>query len=258
MGYVSSERCDVKSVGRVPVVHDATSGNKGSKVVLHKGNEGYKPGVALGPGVAETAAMARELGMALDESQASQLATYLGLLSRWNKAMNLVGPRHWRDIMRELVTDSMHLADVLREAPLPEEPLVLDLGAGAGIPGIPLRILWPRGEYRLVERRGKRALFLGWVLAAVPLGGTSVFEGDAEDILADNRADVVVSRAFLPWRELLCLVEGRLADAALVLVMGKELPPAQLPEGWRCLTVRGYRAAGKERFIWVLRSEGGA
>ncbi len=217
--------------------------------MLHKGEEG--------PDAVETVDMARGLGMDLDASQASQMAIYLGLLTRWNKAMNLVGPRHWRDIMRELVMDSMHLAEVLREAPLPEEPLVLDLGAGAGIPGIPLRILWPRGEYRLVERRGKRALFLGWVLAAVPLGGTSVFEGNAGDVLAEKRADAVVSRAFLPWRELLRLVEGRLADAGLVLVMGKEAPPAQLPEGWRCLTVREYQAAGKERCIWVLRFGGG-
>ena len=223
--------------------------------MLHKGKEGAGTQGATAPGVAETLALARELGMDLTESQGAQLAAYLGLLTRWNRAMNLVGPRHWRDIMSELVTDSMHLAQVLREAPLPLEPLVLDLGAGAGIPGIPLRILWPRGDYRLVERRGKRALFLGWVLAAVPLGNTTVFEGDAGDILDETRADVVVSRAFLPWRELLQLVEGRLAEAGLVVVMGKEPPPAQLPEGWRCLTVREYQAAGKDRCIWVLRPE---
>ena len=224
----------------------------------HKKKKGAGPEKVLGPGIEETAAAARELGMALDGKQASHLAVYLGLLTRWNKAMNLVGPRHWRDIMGELVTDSMHLAEVLCEAHLPEDPLVLDLGAGAGIPGIPLRILWPRGEYRLVERRGKRALFLGWVLAAVPLGRTSVFEGDAADILAEKRADAVVSRAFLPWRELLRLVEGRLAAMGLVLVMGKEPPPSRLPEGWRCLSIREYRAAGKDRCIWALRFEGKA
>ena len=120
--------------------------NKGSKVVPHKKKKGAGPEKVLGPGIEETAAAARELGMALDGKQASHLAVYLGLLTRWNKAMNLVGPRHWRDIMGELVTDSMHLAEVLCEAHLPEDPLALDLGAGAGIPGIPLRILWPRGR----------------------------------------------------------------------------------------------------------------
>lgn len=115
---------------------------------------------------------AREAGVTVPEAALPGLAEYLQLLCRWNKAMNLVGAHHWRDAMQRLVADSFHLATFLDGLPLPEDPLCWDLGSGAGLPAIPLRMAWQRGTCWLVEAREKRALFLSTVLARVPLPGT--------------------------------------------------------------------------------------
>ena len=144
---------------------------------------------------------AREAGVTVPGAVLPGLADYLQLLCRWNRAMNLVGARHWRDAMQRLVADSFHLADFLDGLPLPEEPLCWDLGSGAGLPAIPLRMVWRRGTCWLVEAREKRALFLSTVLARVPLPGTRVFRGRVEHFFPQQarKADCITSRAFMPW-----------------------------------------------------------
>ena len=95
----------------------------------------------------ELARLAAATGADVPPAALEPLAVYLEMLCRWNAAMNLVGARSWQDILARLVADSFHLASFLEELPLPEEPLSWDLGSGAGLPGIPLRMAWTRGGY---------------------------------------------------------------------------------------------------------------
>ena len=130
---------------------------------------------------------------------------------QWNRVMNLVGARHWRDALDDLVMDSFHLNAFLRSQvlpALPASPSCWDLGSGAGLPGIPLRILWNEGDYWMVESRDKRTIFLSTVLARSPLPGTHVFHGRAEQFMEGKKADLIVSRAFMPWKELLEFIRG--------------------------------------------------
>ena len=129
-------------------------------------------------------------GFPLTKEQSSQLAIYLDLLMRWNRMMNLVGARHWRDALDDLILDSFHLAAFLREhilPTLPPSPVTWDLGAGAGLPGIPLRMVWHDGTYCMVESRDKRTIFLSTVLARCPLKGTQVFRGRAEQFMEGKK-----------------------------------------------------------------------
>jgi len=161
-------------------------------------------------------------GFALTREQAADLSGYLTLLMQWNRMMNLVGARHWRDALENLIIDSLHLDVFLRSqilSSLPPSPLVWDLGAGAGLPGIPLRILWQEGEYWLVESREKRTIFLSTVLARHPLRGTQVFRGRAEEFMWGKKADLIVSRAFMPWKEMLSFVQGHLAPGGQVVFL---------------------------------------
>jgi hypothetical protein len=143
------------------------------------------------PTSAITAASVAERLVAQDlrvaPEQAEKLAVYLDVLAAWNRRVNLVGPSDWTVILDELVADSPHLAAFLDSPEVAGllgsaggEPLCLDFGAGAGLPGIPLRILWPRGDYVLIEVRAKRAAFLAEVLARLGLPRTTVFSGRAE------------------------------------------------------------------------------
>lgn len=209
------------------------------------------------------AAAAERLGRHLTNTQAVLLAKYLDQLVKWNRKMNLVGKADWQTVLRTLAADSLYLADFLAGLDLPNDPLALDLGAGAGLPGIPLRILWQPGEYRLVEIREKRILFMRSALGRLGLPGTSVFHGRAEDVLdgspetggtGGRKADLILSRAFMPWKKLLVLVRPMLAEGGVLVVLSNDPQPEPdtLPEGWRFGDSMAYPVAGTTRYFWSL------
>ncbi len=167
----------------------------------------------------------RKAGFETTPEQAGQLSAYLSLLMQWNKVMNLVGARHWRDALDDLVMDSFHLNAFLRSQvlpALPASPSCWDLGSGAGLPGIPLRILWNEGDYWMVESRDKRTIFLSTVLARSPIPGTHVFHGRAEQFMEGKKADLIVSRAFMPWKELLEFIKGHLNPGGQIVFLTLE------------------------------------
>ena len=192
-----------------------------------------------------------------------RLGRYLDLLCAWNGAINLTGGRDRADILARLIPDSFHLAAFLRGAPLmttalgAEAPRVWDLGAGAGLPGIPLRMVWERGDYTLVEVREKRALFLANALAHLGLARTRVFRGPAERLFATEPpgesagADGIVSRAFLPWPKLLDFCRPALRPGGVVIIFASG-PCGDLPAPWRLVSEADYTAAGSRRWLWAV------
>jgi len=202
-------------------------------------------------------------GAAIEAPAATQLTAFLELLVTWNKSMNLVGKKQWPEILVDLLLDSWHLARFLETLPLPAACLTYDLGAGAGIPGVPLRIFWPRGTYTLVELRSKRVVFLRYALAKLAnglQGQTLVYEGRAEDILAGRAPDLIVSRAFKPWREILeltgpCLSKAEPGASARFVAFMASTPAPALPAGWRLTADMRYAARGKDRYFWALSPE---
>lgn len=206
-----------------------------------------------------TAGMVRQLclswGWNLPGGTAESLARYLELLESWNRRMNLVGPQGWQEVLATLVMDSMHLAGFLNGLPLPDAPLCLDLGAGAGLPGIPLRLVWDRGRYVMVEVRQKRAVFLRHVLARLDIPGTEVFHGAVEDLpqgLAP--ADLVLGRAFRPWKDMLRLSRGLQRPGGFTVIMSNDPAPSgkAIPRPWRLVGEQAYRVQGLTRYFWAL------
>ncbi|MBN2141249.1 MAG: 16S rRNA (guanine(527)-N(7))-methyltransferase RsmG [Desulfovibrionaceae bacterium] len=202
-------------------------------------------------------------GRPVSPGQAEGLAEFLSLLVKWNRGLNLVGPGTWRDIFDRLVVDSLFLADFLTGLDLAAEPLCLDLGAGAGLPGIPLRLVWGPGDYWLVESRQKRAAFMRSALARLGLARTTVFHGRAEDAAREifraegaAGADLVLGRAFMPWPEFLAFSRPLLGpEKGLVLVMANEPPPGDPGPGWSLAGRASYPAAGASRYFWALTPE---
>lgn len=191
------------------------------------------------------------------------LAAYAAALMRWNKRMNLVGARTWREAARDLLADSLELAVFLRtlqkEGLMPAAPVVWDLGAGAGLPGIPLRLVWSDGDYHLVEARQKRSIFLADMCARLELPRTFVHGERAETFFAahEGQGQVVVSRAFMPWKALLPFVEPHLARPALAVFLANEPAPEDVPAPWRVVAVRDYaapQAASGRRWFWAMQA----
>ena len=202
----------------------------------------------------ELARLVADTGVEVPQTALEPLAEYLEMLCQWNKAMNLVGPHTWQDMLTRLAVDSFHLAAFLDKLDLPEAPLCWDLGAGAGLPGIPLRMVWTRGAYYMVEVREKRALFISSVLSRLQLPSTHIFRGPVEHFFQGQyyKADCILSRAFMPWRQLLELAEPRLHANGVLVILALEPAPRDLPAPWRLLEHHSYVAAGNGRWFWAL------
>ena len=187
----------------------------------------------------------------------SDLANYINLLLKWNKAINLSGCSDALSLLRDLVQDSFFLASMLDRL-LPDaclRPAIWDLGAGAGLPGVPLRIVWQRGDYTWVEASRKRALFLQTTQALLKLKAFHGYAGRAEDFFKVSReANCIISRAFKPWRQLLSFCAPKIAENGYLIVMANG-PAPDLPHGWRIASCMEYMLPGRKRWLWAIARE---
>ena len=154
-----------------------------------------------------------------------RLTLYLELLGRWQRAINLVGPATLADPWRRHVLDS---AQLLAHLPAPASPLV-DLGSGAGFPGMVLALLGVRGV-ALIEADRRKAQFLREVARAT---GTSVGVHDERlERLTGWPAAVVTARALAPLPRLLALAEPFLtADSVCLFLKGATLGREMIDAG---------------------------
>ena len=188
----------------------------------------------------------------LTMQQATSLAVYLELLLKWNQRINMVGFKTWQSVLGNLVLDSFHLGEFIKKIIYPHVPSTWDLGAGAGLPGIPLRMVWTDGDYWMVESREKRALFLATALSRLALSNTSVFHGRAEAFMPSMpAANIILSRAFIPWPQLLKLVSPYLHIDGHVILLSS-MPVDQSPDGWRITASTEYSIAKKLRYFYAL------
>ena len=128
-----------------------------------------------------------------DEERAERMEHYLDLLMQFNEAMNLIGPLDRRTVVDELLVDSLAPA----AARAPRGPM-LDVGTGAGLPGIPLKIVFPELPLTLVEPRQKRSTFLKIATHRLGLEDVTVIRARIEEFDEFEHFDMVVSKAFQP------------------------------------------------------------
>ena len=136
------------------------------------------------------------LGMHLSSKQTEQFVTYYRLLEEKNRVMNLTAITEWGEVQTRHYLDSLLIAGA---ADLRDGIRVLDMGTGAGFPGIPLKIAYPELDIVLADSLNKRILFLNDVIDRLGLSGICAVHGRAEDLgrKSDYREsfDLVVSRA---------------------------------------------------------------
>lgn len=119
-----------------------------------------------------------ELGIQLTDNQIDQFETYYELLVEWNKVMNLTGITEYDEVMQKHFVDSL---SIVRAADMGQCKKVLDMGTGAGFPGIPIKIVFPHLEVVLLDSLNKRIKFLNEVIEKLDLSGITAIHGRAED-----------------------------------------------------------------------------
>lgn len=138
----------------------------------------------------------KDFGIFLTEKQTEQFLEYYKLLIEWNEVMNLTAITEFEEVLSKHFVDSCALGKAVS---MEGEKRLLDVGTGAGFPGIPLKIVYPELEVVLLDSLNKRVKFLNAVIENLGLTGITAIHGRAEDIAKQKEYregfDLVVSRA---------------------------------------------------------------
>ena len=138
----------------------------------------------------------RKLGIVLTEKMKEQFDRYFELLVEWNRMMNLTGITDYNEVNEKHFLDSLAIVKVQDMEMI---STVIDIGTGAGFPGIPLKIVYPHLKVTLLDSLNKRIKFLNCVIKELALEDISALHGRAEDFAKKGeyreRYDLCVSRA---------------------------------------------------------------
>ena len=208
--------------------------------------------------------MTRELGEALDAglealglplagAQRAGLLAYVALLAKWNRAYNLTAVREPREMV------SRHLLDSLAVAPHLSGTRLVDVGSGAGLPGIPLALACPERTVVLLDSNGKKTRFMTQAAAELGLGNVSVVHSRVEAYAPEPRFDLVISRAFASLADMLRTTAHLVTAQGRFLAMKGAYPAAELealPEGFVLEEAIRLRVPGldAERHLIALRN----
>lgn len=202
---------------------------------------------------------ARGLGVELGTEQVDALIAYLDTLDLWRARMNLVSARDRREIIDRHLLDSLAVAPLLLPwltENMKPNARVVDIGSGAGLPGIPLAIAIPQARFALLEPRAKRVSFLQSAVRSCFTWNIEVVCSDVAG-LADSdsaRFHAAVSRATFPPNELpsqaLALLEP---GGHLFALTGETFRPETLEEGYADPPVlHAYRRPGDGRTSQIV------
>ncbi len=196
-----------------------------------------------------------ELGQTLPDGAEQKLLSFLELLRHWNRTINLTAVREIDDMV------AAHLLDSLAIRPWLAGERILDVGSGAGLPGIPLAIAEPHRSFVLLDSAAKRCRFLTQAVVELGLANVRVENRRVEDYLVSSDEgpsfSTITTRAFSSLDKFVAAAGNLLADRGSLLAMKGKMPRDELnemPNGWRLkhaekLVIPGLAA---ERHLLIL------
>lgn len=161
----------------------------------------------------------QQLGLA-DENE--KLSAFIELMAKWNKAYNLTAIRNKEEMA------SLHILDSLAILPHLQGQSLLDIGTGAGLPGIPLAIYRPDMEFVLLDSNSKKTRFVQQAVLELKLKNVKVHHGRVEDFKPEHSFDTVTCRAFANMNDIMRLTAHLFADKGLLLAMKAQNPEEEL------------------------------
>jgi len=197
----------------------------------------------------------REMGLQIMPEQQQKLLDYVALIYKWNQVHNLTAVREPLDMI------TLHILDSLSVLPYIECKRLLDVGAGAGLPSIPLAICLPELQVTAIDAVQKKVSFMRQVKAQLGLANFTVIHGRIEEQEVSGKDiaekfDAIISRAFSEIGLFVKLTRHLLADGGVWLAMKGTIPQHEFeksnitPSEIKVLKVAGLDA---ERHLIVVR-----
>ena len=169
--------------------------------------------------------------LTLPEHTPEKLIDYIGLLNHWNKAFNLTAIRDPKEMI------SKHLLDSLSVLPYIGDGDVIDVGSGAGLPGIPLALSKPEQAFVLIDTNGKKTRFLNQAKMVLGLSNVEVIHQRVEEYQTDKTVSVVIARAYASTDNIINTTQHLYNKATRLLVMQGKLDEQIGVEGYRVNTI---------------------
>jgi 16S rRNA (guanine527-N7)-methyltransferase len=186
------------------------------------------PAAALARGI-------QELQLQLPDRAAEQLLAYETLIGKWNRAFNLTAIRDPLRRVRHHLLDSLAVIGALAPGRL------ADIGAGAGLPGIPIAVAQPERAVALVESNMKKCAFLRQAAIELRLANVEVHHVRVERWQPATRFDIVICRGYAELCDFIASCRHLLAPGGMLAAMKGRFPAAELsrvPGEWNCDDVR--------------------
>ena len=170
-----------------------------------------------------------DLGQTYPQGTDDQLTTLLAELARWNQRVNLTAIRDPDEMI------SGHLLDSLSARPLLHGDTILDVGTGAGFPGLPLAIAEPGRQFVLVDSNNKKVAFVEHVSGLLGLSNVTAVKARTENFAPGYRFDTVIARALAALSKLVEIAGHHVREDGVFVALKGRYPAEELkdvPEPW--------------------------
>lgn len=188
-----------------------------------------------------------QLKLEATEVQVDLLLAFVKLIEHWNKAYNLTAIRDRNEMLR------LHILDSLAVLPFITGQKIIDVGTGAGLPGIPLALFMPEVRFTLLDSNSKKTRFVQQAVLELKLSNVEVVHSRVEKLGREGEYDAVLSRAFAGVAGIINLTDYLLQPKGVLIAMKGQVPEEELKQINRSYTVNSIVLPGVEAERCVLR-----
>lgn len=185
----------------------------------------------------------------IDEITIKKLIEYILLLHKWNQVHNLTSIREPLQML------SKHILDSLAISPYLQGPRILDVGTGAGLPGLPLALTHPKYHFSLLDSNGKKTRFLTHVIQTLMINNVKIISSRVENYHPENCFNCIVSRAFSELNEFLYKTQHLCCKNGIFLAMKGQYPEEEinaLDANFKLIDSKSLQIAGLDQKRHVL------
>ncbi len=191
----------------------------------------------------------KKLGLSLEKPQIERLQKFVFLLQKWNKSFNLTA------IDDEAHIISKHILDSLSALPYLKGNTIIDVGTGAGLPGLPLAISCTEKKFLLLDASAKKINFVQQAIIELGLNNVQVLHQRIEKYSPATKFDTVISRAFASGTKLLSALDHLYTDGQVLVMLGKQNSLLDIPRRYNLEAVHPIEvpALNANRHIAIIR-----